>query len=348
MRSVLNVPVLLLVACAPIALAAGTLSNDESETLRFMREEEKLARDVYREMDALWAPRIFSQIAESEQRHMDALLKMIVLYGLDDPVGANPPGVFENATLAQRYGDLVAQGADSLSGALHAGAEIEEIDLLDLAAAIAETDEDPLQRAYSNLRSATCSHLRSFVSHIINLEGAYVPSYLDDQTFGECVGDLDTVPVGDGRFAINAGLNDMWYYPGTDGQGFSVTVFPGVRKVFLLWFTFDTVPAEPGAVARIGAPGQRWFAAEGPYEGSQAELALYSMSGGLFDDPEVIPGLRHDGRIRLRFENCDSGTVDYDIPSVGLAGRIPIQRANADNVARCLQEAQGVESVIEE
>ena len=348
MRSVLKFSVLLVVAFVPIALAVGTLSNDESDTLAFMREEEKLARDVYLQMDHLWSQNVFSNIAESEQRHMDAMLKMIVRYGLDDPVGDNPPGVFENPTLAERYGDLVGQGSASLAGALHAGAEIEEIDIIDLAAAIAETDEDPLTRSYSNLLAASCSHLRSFVGHIVGLEGAYAPKFLDDAAFSECVGDLDKVPVGNGKFAINPGLNDMWYYPGTDGQGFSITVFPGVQKVFLLWFTFDVLPSEPGATALIGAPGQRWFAAEGPYEGSQAELAMYSMSGGLFDDPEAIPGLNYNGRIQLRFENCDSGIVDYDIPSAGLAGQIPIQRANADNVARCLQEVQDAEAEIEE
>ena len=68
------------------------------------------------------------------------------------------------------------------------------------------------------------------------------------------------------------------------------------------------------------------------------------MSGGLFDDPVAVPEPLYDGTIELRFENCDSGVVDYAVPALGLAGEIPIQRINSDNVARCLQETQDGDS----
>jgi hypothetical protein len=348
MRPFLKLLAFLIVTLIPASAVAKDLSAAESETLVFMREEEKLARDVYLDMNALWGLKLFGNISESEQRHMDAMLKMIDLYGLEDPVGDNPPGTFANPSITQRFDEAVSQGTVSLADALHVGGEIEEIDMIDLAAAIAATDEDPLKRSYSNLLSASCNHLRTFVTHLVRLEGVYEPKRLDDQVFSECVGDLETVPVGNGEFSINAGLNDMWYYPGTAGQGFSVTVYPGPKKVFLIWFTFDVLPPEPGMPAIIGAPGQRWLAAEGPYEGANAELALFSMRGGLFDDPAAPPELLFDGRVRLRFENCDSGVVEFDIPSAGLAGEIPIQRVNADNVARCLQEAQGADSAAAE
>ena len=59
-----------------------------------MREEEKLARDVYLAMDDLWGLRVFSQISWSEQNHMDAVLAVLDKYGVLDPVGDNPTGVF--------------------------------------------------------------------------------------------------------------------------------------------------------------------------------------------------------------------------------------------------------------
>lgn len=325
---------------SPPIQAAGTLSDDEAATLLFMREEEKMARDVYLQMNDLWQHQVFVNISESEQRHMEAMLKMIELYGLVDPVGNNPRGVFQDSVLTTRYSEFVSEGAWSLVDAFKVGAEVEEVDMIDLATAIEATDEDPLKRAYSNLLSASCNHLRAFVSHVVSVEGAYEPKYLDDVSYTDCVGEIEDSPVFNGAFSINPGLNDAWYYPGTNGQGFSITVYPGVKRLLLLWFTFDVLPPPAGAVAILGDPGQRWLVAEGTYEGSEAVLEIYSMSGGLFDDPNATPVPYFDGSIHLRFENCDSGIFDYAIPSLGLEGEIPIQRINSNNVARCLQESQ--------
>jgi len=41
-------------------------------------------------------------------------------------------------------------------------------------------------------------------------------------------------------FEMNPGLNDAWFNPDTDGQGFFVTVFPDLGFVLLAWFTYDT------------------------------------------------------------------------------------------------------------
>ena len=51
-----------------------------------IREEEKLARDVYITLGEQWGLPIFASIAESEQRHMDAFGRLIDKYGLEDPV----------------------------------------------------------------------------------------------------------------------------------------------------------------------------------------------------------------------------------------------------------------------
>ena len=82
-------------------------------------------------------------------------------------------------------------------------------------------------------------------------------------------------------FEINSGLNDAWYDPLTEGQGFTITVFEDKGTVSLTWFTYDTVLPEPGVTANLGDPGQRWLVAVGPYEGAQAELVVYSAGGGL-------------------------------------------------------------------
>ena len=61
-------------------------------------------------------------------------------------------------------------------------------------------------------------------------------------------------------------------------------------------------------------------------------------SGGVFDTATDIqrtdpPG--SDGTILLIFTSCNSGTVEYDIPSINRQGIVPIQRVAGDNIALC-------------
>ena len=137
---------------------------------------------------------------------------------------------------------------------------------------------------------------------------------------------------------MNAGLNDAWYNPETDGQGFFITVFPDLNAVSLAWFTYDNeLPAED-ATANLGDPGHRWLTAVGPIEGNQAIMEIEMTSGGLFDTTTLIdrtepPG--SDGTIILTFDSCNSGTIEYDIPSINRQGNVPIRRVADDNIVLC-------------
>ncbi len=53
-------------------LPLGELNQAETDALLFMYEEEKLARDVYTSLAALYTQPMFSNIASSEQTHMDS------------------------------------------------------------------------------------------------------------------------------------------------------------------------------------------------------------------------------------------------------------------------------------
>ena len=121
-------------------IATGQLSNPEIESILYMREEEKLARDVYLTLYEAWGLPVFQNIARSEATHMEAVKTLIDRYGLADPV-AQEIGVFTDPTLQQLYDQLVADGSNSLADALKVGAAIEEIDILDLEERIAQTDK---------------------------------------------------------------------------------------------------------------------------------------------------------------------------------------------------------------
>lgn len=144
------------------ASAASGLSPEEAADLLFMREEEKLARDVYTALYATWQVPVFQNIAASEQKHMDAIKVLLDTYGLTDPALA--PGKFTDPTLQALYDQLVAQGSISLAEALKVGASIEEIDIRDLQERIAQTDNSDIQWTYNNLLKGSYNHLKAFTN----------------------------------------------------------------------------------------------------------------------------------------------------------------------------------------
>ncbi len=136
-------------------------------------------------------------------------------------------------------------------------------------------------------------------------------------------------------YLISAGLNDAWYNPETNGQGFFIIVFPDIQEIFMAWFTYETERPPTNVEATLGEPGHRWLTAQGPYEDNTAVLYLYNTVGGVFDSPEPAPHSEEIGEIYVEFSSCNSGTVGYEIPDLGLQGEVPIERIALDNIALC-------------
>jgi len=143
-----------------------------------------------------------------------------------------------------------------------------------------------------------------------------------------------TVTAADG-FVINSGLNDTWRDIGTRGQGFFVTVFPDIQKMFVGWFTYDVERPAQGVTAMLGEPGHRWVTAFGSYSGDTATLDIEFTQGGVFNSGDPAPTQGPYGTMTVEFANCSEGEVTYNIPSVGVAGSVPITRVANDNVALC-------------
>jgi len=139
-------------------------------------------------------------------------------------------------------------------------------------------------------------------------------------------------------FKINPGLNDAWYDDQTDGQGFFITVFPDLGYVSLAWFTYDTELPPIDAIANLGDAGHRWLTAIGPITDNKVMMNITMTSGGIFDTATEIertdpPG--SDGTLVLTFDDCNSGTIDYDITSINQQGTVPIRRVADDNIVIC-------------
>lgn len=88
---------IVLVITSSIAFSQ-TITESEQSTILRMREDEKLARDVYTALNEKWNQKVFANILESEAYHMSQIKILIDKYKLEDPVAKvnDQPGVFVN------------------------------------------------------------------------------------------------------------------------------------------------------------------------------------------------------------------------------------------------------------
>lgn len=169
-------------------LSLGELSDSERDGLLLMREEEKLAGDVYRFLYDLHQLQIFSNIAGSEDTHTAAVKQLLDRYTLADPAEGNADGLFTDTDLQMLYDSLTARGTPSLLDGLYVGVLIEELDIFDLSRLLTELDNNPdIALVYENLQKGSRNHLRAFYRQLLDNGGSYTPEYLSQNAFDDIV-----------------------------------------------------------------------------------------------------------------------------------------------------------------
>ena len=138
----------------------------EDEDLLYMWEEEKMARDFYLKMLDKYHKRIFLNISESEQMHMDAIKHLMSERGISTPVYETEIGVFKNSELSKLYEGLMLRGLKSLYDAYDAGLSIEEMDIEDLDKKIERTTSLQVKQVLGNLKEASSRHKEAFEKHL--------------------------------------------------------------------------------------------------------------------------------------------------------------------------------------
>jgi len=154
-----------------------TLSQTEVDDLKVLREEEKLARDVYQYSFDKYGESIFQNITQSEQKHMDKILVLLNTYHLEDPVLPNR-GEFTNQTLQKLYNDLTKQSDISLLEALKVGATIEDLDIKDIDDFENRTTKSDILSTYDKLKCGSRNHMRSYYSQLINNGVTYESQFI--------------------------------------------------------------------------------------------------------------------------------------------------------------------------
>lgn len=163
------------------------LSDAERASLLHMREEEKLAHDVYVALSEVWPLRPLQNIPRSEQMHQQAVHALLERYQIEDPVAGLAPGKFATEPMQKLYEELVAKGRESQLAAIGVGLKIEELDIADLERQIAEADNNDIRVIYQNLLKGSRNHLRAFGRMLQRSGGSYEPEHLSAEVFEQII-----------------------------------------------------------------------------------------------------------------------------------------------------------------
>jgi len=162
-------------------------TEEEISMLTHLKEEEKLARDVYMALGEKWGIPVFNNIASSEERHLQAVISLLRVFSPADTV-VHAPGIFSIPDLQDLYTELVAKGSSSLADALVAGATIEDLDISDLMDNLDKTDNEYIEFVFNNLKRGSYNHMKAFTAHLDARGIEYIPRYISQELYNEITG----------------------------------------------------------------------------------------------------------------------------------------------------------------
>lgn len=148
------------------AVPSGTLTEQQKADLALMAEEEKLAHDLYIKLGKKYPKAtIFTRIAASEQRHWDAVVRLLDRYDIPDPTAGMAAGKFASADIQTMYNDLLAS-ATTRTAAYKVGVAVEKDDLAELDKADDGVTAPDVVMVYSHLTRGSEQHLAAFQSRL--------------------------------------------------------------------------------------------------------------------------------------------------------------------------------------
>jgi len=192
MKKTLLIVIFLFLVFIPVF--ASDLTDEEIAGILLMREEEKLARDVYTALYEEWGIKSFLNIAQSEQTHFETIGDQLIdAFGLEDPVKEDVPGVFSSPELQELYDMLIEKGAASVEGAIEVGLTIEDLDMYDLQSLIDSTDNQIIEKVYESLQMGSANHMEAFYNQAEKYDFEYQLQYISQEQY-EAIKDGKPVP----------------------------------------------------------------------------------------------------------------------------------------------------------
>lgn len=176
---------------AETSIVNSSISGDKLEPkvvdgLKQMREEEKMAYDVYMYLYEKWEVPTFYNIAQSEMKHTNAIQTLLKEYGIEDPE-TGKAGSYKDESIQELYDALIKKGTNSKKDALLVGAMIEDLDIADLDALIVSTEEERILQVYENLNKGSRNHMRTFNELLLAYDVNYEPKHITPESFKQIV-----------------------------------------------------------------------------------------------------------------------------------------------------------------
>ena len=212
------------------------------------------------------------------------------------------------------------------------------VDFFDICVLVYEGEFDPAQPEKNRVPAYDALYDVDYLDDagLIELESGKDYYFVVQPWSTAATGDYFFVLAPPAPFRINKALAGGWYNRETDGQGFFVDVYENSNQAFVGWYTFD-LERPAGAEATLGEPGHRWLVALGPIDGNRGELPVYLSRGGVFDSgtPAVDDPKPVVGTMTIEFSDCETGTIDYDLTTPAVSGRIPVEPQSDQHVELC-------------
>jgi hypothetical protein len=166
------------------SLPVYSLTDAQKESIAFMWNEEKLAKDLYLALNAIHPSQQLSNIATySETQHQSAMQSLLAKYNIDvwQPIIGTAsysssameriqPGAFTLPSLQTLYDGLLVKGSASSQASLQVGCMVEVTDVndLNLKLLLADNVQD-LKSTLESLRSGSYNHYWAFDSGLKQL-----------------------------------------------------------------------------------------------------------------------------------------------------------------------------------
>ena len=164
----------------------SNLTDAQKYTIAFMWNEEKLAKDIYLELNSIYPTQQLENIAtRSETKHQALVEELVQRYDLnitnlvdykenysEEELRAFEPGEFGIQAIQDLYDALYSQGSQSQQDALEVGCMVEVTDINDLNENIAiaeDVNASDLIAVFGHLRDGSYNHYWAFDTGLKNL-----------------------------------------------------------------------------------------------------------------------------------------------------------------------------------
>ena len=118
-----------------------------------------------------------------------------------------------------------------------------------------------------------------------------------------------------------SGLSGAWYNPDTSGQG--LLFDSNDQQLFAAWFTYPIQNSPTNS--NFGSTNHRWFTAQGTSSTHIYDMPIYLTEDGIFDTSGAVNSTEV-GHMKIKFDTCLKGSVEYEFTDSDIMGSFPIIR----------------------